>query len=75
MSGVDRVITNCTPKSFSEDFSSMQRVVPRCYIFIGNGTDSVGCCMLHNPNYDFNDDILETGAHYWSELVQQQLSI
>jgi hippurate hydrolase len=30
--------------------------------------------MLHNPHYDFNDDIAETGAAYWVTLVEQELS-
>ena len=31
-------------------------------------------CSLHNPQYDFNDDILTTGADFWVELVQSQLA-
>jgi amidohydrolase len=63
----------CRPKTISEDFSSMLRVKDGCYAFLGNGKDSVGGCMLHNPHYDFNDDILETGAAYWVTLVRQEL--
>lgn len=74
VNGSDRVQLNCPPKSFSEDFARLQRVVDGCYIFIGNGTDSVGGCMLHNPHYDFNDSILATGAAYWCTLVKQQLT-
>jgi hippurate hydrolase len=44
------------------------------YVFIGNGSDSVGSCALHNPHYDFNDEILATGVRFWINLVQQQLS-
>jgi amidohydrolase len=73
VNGSDRVDTECQPRSFSEDFAHMQQVVPGCYIFVGNGSDSVGGCMLHNPHYDFNDDILATGAEYWITLVEQQL--
>jgi len=73
VNGPQRVDTNCEPRSFSEDFAHMQKVVPGCYVFLGNGTDSVGGCMLHNPNYDFNDEILATGANYWVALVEQQL--
>ena len=73
VNGPDKVDTNCAPRSFSEDFAHMQKAIPGCYIFIGNGVDSTGGCMLHNPNYDFNDDILETGANYWITLVEQQL--
>ena len=71
--GPERVDENCEPRSFSEDFAHMQRVVPSCYVFLGNGVDSVGGCMLHNPAYDFNDSILATGAEYWITLVEQQL--
>ena len=73
VNGPGRVDADCEPRSFSEDFAHMQSVVPGCYAFLGNGTDSVGGCMLHNPNYDFNDEILATGANYWIALVEQQL--
>ena len=46
---------------------------PGCYIWIGNG-DGAGSCMVHNPGYDFNDDILPIGASYWATLVEQQLA-
>jgi amidohydrolase len=72
--GAERVSGDCPAKSFSEDFSCMQRVVPGCYLFIGNGTDGDGSCVLHNPHYDFNDDILAVGAAYWATLVEQQLA-
>jgi amidohydrolase len=73
--GEKNVEHNCKPLPISEDFSSMLRVKAGCYIFIGNGIDSVGGCMLHNPNYDFNDDISATGVQYWSTLVEQKLPI
>ncbi len=75
VNGPELTDTDCQPRSFSEDFAHMQKIVPGCYIFIGNGTDSVGACMLHNPNYDFNDSILSVGAEYWVTLVEQQLGI
>ena len=28
---------------------------------------------VHNPYYDFNDNILPLGAAYWVALVKQQL--
>jgi hippurate hydrolase len=30
--------------------------------------------MVHNPGYDFNDEILPIGASYWATLVEQQLA-
>jgi hippurate hydrolase len=30
--------------------------------------------MLHNPGYDFNDEILPIGASYWARLVELNLA-
>lgn len=73
VNGEPRVDLNCAPMTASEDFASMLRVKPGAYIFIGNGVDSEGGCMLHNSKYDFNDAILETGIRYWVALVEQEL--
>lgn len=71
--GVDRVNAHCEPLTISEDFSSMLRVKPGCYALLGNGVDSMGGCALHNPKYDFNDEILKNGATYWATLVRNVL--
>ncbi len=34
----------------------------------------VGPCMLHNPSYDFNDELLPLGATYWVKLVERYLA-
>lgn len=31
-------------------------------------------CALHNPKYDFNDNILATGASYWVRLAENLLA-
>jgi hippurate hydrolase len=55
----------------------MLQAKPGNYIFIGNGAgeapDGRGVCMVHNPRYDFNDEILPIGATYWVELVKELL--
>ena len=38
----------------------------------GNGPGNGGC-TLHNPHYDFNDEILSLGIRYWVMLVQTVL--
>jgi len=48
---------------------------PGCFVFIGNGVGETGGCMVHNPHYDFNDDILPIGASYWATLVEQELPL
>ena len=29
--------------------------------------------MLHNPSYDFNDDMIPLGATYWVRLAEEWL--
>ncbi|MCG8695703.1 MAG: M20 family metallopeptidase [Minwuiales bacterium] len=71
--GQDNVDPNVTPVMGSEDFGWMLMEKPGCYVFVGNGTGETGGCMVHNPNYDFNDEILPVGASYWVELVRTVL--
>ena len=71
--GQDNVDPNVTPVMGSEDFGWMLMEKPGCYVFVGNGTGETGGCMVHNPNYDFNDEILPVCASYWVELVRTVL--
>lgn len=64
----------------AEDFAFMLEAKPGCYVFIGNGEGDhrsaghgLGPCNLHNPSYDFNDDLLPIGASYWVRLVEAYL--
>ncbi|MGR8952324.1 MAG: M20 aminoacylase family protein [Gammaproteobacteria bacterium] len=61
-----------TPSMGSEDFAFMLQQKPGCYLWIGNGP-SHNSCLLHNPHYDFNDEILPVGAAYWVKLVETVL--
>ena len=70
--GVDHVDLQPIPSMGSEDFSFMLQSKPGCYVWLGNGS-SDGDCLLHNPHYNFNDDILTTGASYWVKLVETVL--
>lgn len=72
VAGEQCVDTAPTPSMGAEDFAFMLQQKPGCYIWIGNGS-SQGNCLLHNPNYDFNDDILPLGAAYWVKLVENEL--
>ncbi|MGR9071941.1 MAG: M20 aminoacylase family protein [Gammaproteobacteria bacterium] len=71
--GDDGVDLNPTPSMGAEDFAFMLQEKPGCYVWIGNGP-SAGSCLLHNPKYDFNDDILPVGAAYWVKLVETVLA-
>lgn len=71
--GADGVVTNPTPVMGSEDFAFMLQAKPGSYVWIGNGPREGGC-LLHNPSYDFNDEILPIGASYWARLVERTLA-
>ncbi|HTR08470.1 MAG TPA: M20 aminoacylase family protein [Paraburkholderia sp.] len=57
----------------SEDFAWMLDAVPGCYLLLGNGEGEFGGCMVHNPGYDFNDQVLPLGAACWVRLAQRFL--
>jgi amidohydrolase len=71
--GHPNVLLDPMPSMASEDFAWMLRARPGCYLWIGNGAGA-GSCMVHNPGYDFNDEILGLGASFWVTLVEQQLA-
>jgi hippurate hydrolase len=80
--GDDGVDAACEPTMGSEDFAFMLQALPGCYAFIGNGDGShrshghgLGPCMLHNPSYDFNDELLPLGGSFWVKLVQRFLPV
>lgn len=73
VSGEDKIVSNPTPSMGAEDFAFMLHEKPGCYVWLGNGPGERGC-MLHNPHYDFNDDILTIGASYWARLVELELA-
>ena len=69
------------PTMGAEDFSYMLQAVPGAYCFIGNGEGAhrvhghgEGPCTLHNPNYDFNDELIPLGGTYWVRLVEAWLA-
>ncbi len=69
------------PTMGAEDFAFMLQARPGAYCFIANGDGShremghgAGPCMLHNPSYDFNDDLIPLGATYWVRLAEEWLA-
>jgi len=69
------------PTMGAEDFSYYLLEKPGCYFMIGNGDGAhrqgghgLGPCMLHNPSYDFNDDLIPLGATAWVRLAEAWLN-
>ena len=72
--GTGKVNGNCDRFTISEDFANMLEVRPGCYGLIGNGGEEGSGCALHNPQYDFNDEILVEGVKYWVKLAETVLA-
>lgn len=72
--GPEKVNGDCEPWMASEDFGAFLAKIPGCFVFLGSGTAAGGSTPLHNACYDYNDDILMTGAEFFAELVHQRLS-
>ena len=69
------------PSLASEDFGFILQNKVGAYAFIGNGEGEhrlaghgLGPCDLHNPSYDFNDEIISLGATYWVRLAESFLA-
>lgn len=72
--GDEAVDGDVTPMMISEDFGAFIQTVPGNFVFIGNGASGLtGATPLHNACYDFNDEILVTGARYFAEVVRVSL--
>ena len=72
VAGPERVFTDRRPSMGAEDFAYFLLEKPGAYVWVGNGPGEGGC-MLHNPNYDFNDEVMPAGVAYWCALVQRLL--
>jgi len=78
--GEERVAAQ-EPTMGAEDFAYMLQAKPGAYCFIANGDGAHremghggGPCTLHNPSYDFNDDLIPLGATYWVRLAEEWLA-
>jgi len=71
--GSENVVREFDPTMGGEDFAYMLQVRPGAYVLLGQG-GMAGGCYLHNPNYDFNDEVIPLGAGYLAALAEQALS-
>ena len=67
ISGEAAVDPNTGMEMGAEDFSYMLNARPGAYFFLGQG-EGAG---LHNPNYDFNDEVSPVGASFFARLVEK----
>ncbi len=67
--GAANVRTDRTQEMGAEDFAYVLEKVPGSYLFIGQGEGPA----LHNPGFNFNDDIAPIGASFFARLVERAL--
>jgi hippurate hydrolase len=78
--GADNIVA-FEPTMGAEDFSFFLQAKPGCYFMLGNGDGQhrlgghgMGPCMLHNPSYDFNDELIPVGASAWVRIAEEFLN-
>ena len=82
--GADNALAQ-EPTMGAEDFSYMLLEKPGAYCIIANGDGAhrasyegggydAGPCTLHNPHYDFNDELIPLGGTYWVRLAEEWLA-
>jgi len=70
--GAERVELTPEPQMGGEDFSYYGRHVPACFFLLGllpEGGDPTRTPMLHQPEFDFNDDAIATGVEIFCRLA------
>jgi hippurate hydrolase len=72
--GRENVVTDAEPTMGGEDFSFMLQERPGAYVWLGQG-GGPGGCFLHNPHFDFNDEVIPLGAGYLAALVEEGLPL
>lgn len=71
--GEELVEADMHPVMGAEDFAFMLKEKPGCYIMLGadGGESGYLPCQLHNPHYDFNDDLIPIGIQYFLNVVDE----
>lgn len=74
--GAEHVDGNSPVFMGSEDFGAFLEEIPGAFFFLGGGKrECVQNYSLHNPHYDYNDDILEVGAKIFAQIIYDRLPV
>jgi metal-dependent amidase/aminoacylase/carboxypeptidase family protein len=60
------------PMRWSEDFGHFTNLIPGALIGLGSGTDQPD---LHNPDYDFPDELIETGVKLFYKIFLNTIDL
>ena len=62
------------PLAAGEDFSYYLQHKPGCFFLLGTMKEGETLKTLHTSNYDYNDDLIATGAFFFLHIIQDRLS-
>lgn len=71
--GPENTVRGAEPLMGSEDFAKYLHSVPGCYVFLG-ARDDGHVYLNHNSKYDFNDELLLSGAEWFAQLVRLRMA-
>lgn len=60
----------CAPTRWSEDFGVFGQYCKSATFFLGSGENQP---QLHNPDFDFPDELIETGVRIFNRIIRQKL--
>lgn len=63
------------PLSASEDFSYFLEKKPGCFFALGTMQEDKPLMTLHTSTYDYNDNLLPTGAYFFTKIVEDRLGV
>ncbi len=68
----DKVVFPHLPSMAGEDFGYYSQKIPACFVFLGCRNEAKGItAMLHNPNFDIDEDCMEVGIDLWYNIAMQ----
>jgi amidohydrolase len=76
--GPDKVLSEVPLVMGAEDFGAYTSRKNGCFIFIGQGVEDANSPHnqgLHNPHYNFNDEIIPVGVSYFAKLVETYMPL
>lgn len=73
--GEKHVSEDDLPLSASEDFSYFLLESPGCFFAIGTMKYGEQLRTLHTSNYDYNDNLVATGAYFFARIVEDRLGV
>jgi amidohydrolase len=68
--GEERVSAEGVPITGGEDFAFYTREVPVAYFFLGAAVDGESTLGCHQPDFDFDDELIATGVRIFLGLVE-----